>query len=473
MAYKFLDSTGLAHVFTKIKILLNTKADNDHTHQYAGSASVGGAANSALKLENARTINGVSFDGTKNISIDTGVTSVNDSTGAVIIKDYVTSLSVNGKTITYNKKDGTSGTITTQDTTYSAATTSTAGLMSASDKTKLNGIAEGANKYTLPAATASTLGGVKIGSNISNSSGTISLTKDNVTNALGYTPPTDSTATTSADGLMSADDKTKLNGIAAGAEVNVQSDWNATSGDALILNKPSIPSKTSDLTNDSGYITSSDIPEGAAASTTTPKMDGTAAVGTEMAFARGDHTHPTDTSRVPVTRKVNGKALSADITIDVGTPIVAATSSDGVAYTGTVDGVTALTVGMTITIVPDKTSTSIAATLNINSLGAKYIRQCTTNSTATAFSPAKANWLVANKPITVQYDGEYWRTIAPRTNASDMAGTVAIANGGTGATTAAAALTNLGAAPAYEYSTTDLTAGTSALETGKIYIVYE
>lgn len=34
--------------------------------------------------------------------------------------------------------------------------------------------------------------------------------------------------------------KTKLDGIAAGAEVNVQSDWNATSGDALILNKPTL-----------------------------------------------------------------------------------------------------------------------------------------------------------------------------------------------------------------------------------------
>ena len=33
-------------------------------------------------------------------------------------------------------------------------------------------------------------------------------------------------------------DRNKLDGIAAGAEVNVQSDWNATSGDALILNKP-------------------------------------------------------------------------------------------------------------------------------------------------------------------------------------------------------------------------------------------
>jgi hypothetical protein len=35
--------------------------------------------------------------------------------------------------------------------------------------------------------------------------------------------------------------KTKLDGIAAGAEVNVNADWNATSGDAQILNKPSIP----------------------------------------------------------------------------------------------------------------------------------------------------------------------------------------------------------------------------------------
>jgi len=41
---------------------------------------------------------------------------------------------------------------------------------------------------------------------------------------------------------------TKLSGIADGAEVNVQSDWNATSGDALILNKPTIPS--GDLVDD-------------------------------------------------------------------------------------------------------------------------------------------------------------------------------------------------------------------------------
>ena len=51
--------------------------------------------------------------------------------------DKISGLSVSGKTITYTKGDGTTGTITTQDTTYDIATTSAAGLMSAADKTRL------------------------------------------------------------------------------------------------------------------------------------------------------------------------------------------------------------------------------------------------------------------------------------------------------------------------------------------------
>lgn len=61
---------------------------------------------------------------------------------------------------------------------------------STEEKTKLTGIEENANNYILPSATPTVLGGVKIGNNISNSDGTISLTKKNVTDALGYIPST-------------------------------------------------------------------------------------------------------------------------------------------------------------------------------------------------------------------------------------------------------------------------------------------
>lgn len=49
------------------------------------------------------------------------------------------------------------------DTTYSVVTTSANGLMSKEDKVKLNGIAENANNYSLPAATSAAIGGVKQG----------------------------------------------------------------------------------------------------------------------------------------------------------------------------------------------------------------------------------------------------------------------------------------------------------------------
>lgn len=51
-------------------------------------------------------------------------------------------------------------------------------------------------------------------------------------------------------------EQTKLAGIAAGAEVNVQSDWNQSDStlDDYIKNKPTIPTKTSQLTNDSRFL---------------------------------------------------------------------------------------------------------------------------------------------------------------------------------------------------------------------------
>lgn len=72
-----------------------------------------------------------------------------------------------------------------------------------------------------------------------------------------------------------------------------------------------IPSKVSQLENDAKYITLAEVPDGIAASTTVPKVDsGSGDVGTETAFARGDHVHPTDTTRLAT----NGDASSVTVT---------------------------------------------------------------------------------------------------------------------------------------------------------------
>lgn len=301
---------------------------------------------------------------TSQLTNDSGFKTTDNNTTYTLTQD-----STDGHKITLTPSTGTATTITIPDnnTTYSAATQSAAGLMSASDKKKLDGVATSANNYThpttsgnkhipsggssgqvlkwsadgtavwgaassytLPNATSSTLGGVKIGSNITVSSGTISLTKDNVTGALGYTPPTINTtysaATTSAAGLMSAADKTKLDGIAANANnyilpaattvlggVKTTSTVTSTSGltacpiiDGTVYYKDTNTTYSVATQSANGLMSANDKKalDGMAATTTTPKAAGTAAVGSETKYARGDHVHPAQTT-------VSGNAGSA------------------------------------------------------------------------------------------------------------------------------------------------------------------
>ena len=117
------------------------------------------------------------------------------------------------------KSDITALGIPESDTTYSAATTSAEGLMSAADKTKLDGVTAGANKYTHPRYTARASGLYKVTvDSTGHVSAATAVAKSDIT-ALGI-PESDTTysaATTSAEGLMSAADKTKLDGVTAGA----------------------------------------------------------------------------------------------------------------------------------------------------------------------------------------------------------------------------------------------------------------
>lgn len=71
-AVSAVTSTELGYldgVTSSIQTQLNGKAASNHTHNYAGSSSAGGAANSAVKLQTARTINGTPFDGTTSITL--------------------------------------------------------------------------------------------------------------------------------------------------------------------------------------------------------------------------------------------------------------------------------------------------------------------------------------------------------------------------------------------------------------------
>lgn len=179
-------------------------------------------------------------------------------------------------------------------------------LVEASNKNgylKINGV--DTKIYELPTATTSSLGAVRIGTGLSidSATGTISVSNegmavgsaDKLTAARIISLTGDASGSVSfdgskdvaievtilddshnhiisnIDGLQSALDKkvnavegkglstndyttaekNKLAGIAAGAEVNVNADWNANSGDAQILNKPTA---LSSFTNDEGFI---------------------------------------------------------------------------------------------------------------------------------------------------------------------------------------------------------------------------
>ena len=143
-------------------------------------------------------------------------------------KYYALKLDANGKGYVY---------VPWENTTYPDATTSAHGLMTAADKTKLNGIAAGAQvnpgvattsaNGLMSASDKSKLNGIAAGAQVNPGAATQSAAGlmsaadkkklDGIATGAQVNP---GVATTSSNGLMSSSDKSKLNGIAAGAQVN-------------------------------------------------------------------------------------------------------------------------------------------------------------------------------------------------------------------------------------------------------------
>ena len=155
-------------------------------------------------------------DGTWAVPPDTNTTYSNmtAATSSAAGKAGLVPAPAAGAQTKYLRGDGTWQ--TPPNTTYNAATTSTSGLMSAADKTKLDGIAAGANKYTLPTASSSTLGGVKTTSTVTSTSG---LTACPIISGVPYYKDTNTTYSLSSFGITAtATELNKLVGVTATAD---------------------------------------------------------------------------------------------------------------------------------------------------------------------------------------------------------------------------------------------------------------
>lgn len=181
--------------------------------------------------------------------------------------------------------DGTAVWGSDNNTTYSNATQTSSGLMSNTDKTKLDGIAAGANNYTLPSA-GSSLGGVKSGGDVTISSGVITVNDDSHNHIIS-----------NVDGLQSA-----LDGKAASGHSHNDTYYTETEVDTMLSGKANT-SHTHTIANITNLQSTLDGKAAASHgthvsySTMAPVMDGSASVGTASTVARSDHKHPTDTSR--------------------------------------------------------------------------------------------------------------------------------------------------------------------------------
>ena len=428
---KLYTTTGTATTGTMtqkaITDALSGKASSSHTHNYAGSSSAGGAANSAVKLATARTINGTSFDGSKNITtanwgttrtltIGNSAKSVNGSgnvswslseIGAAASShthNYAGSSSAGGAATSANKLNGVS--LTNQDLDdYTSGVNFYYGAGSNTVTNKPSGI-DNFGMFTFQTA-----GGwftqILYGSD------------DKI-----YTRRYSGSAWTSWSTLYSTVNKPTPSAIGAAASSHTHNYAGSSSaGGAANSVKTSLIIKlnggTTEGTNmftfngataKSINITPSAI--GAAASshgthvsysTTAPKANGTAAAGSASTVARSDHVHPLQTT-------VSGNAGSA-------TKLATARTIDGVSFNGTANithfgtcstaaGTAAkvvsctgftLATGAVITVKFSATNTAANPTLNVNSTGAKYIRY--------RGSAISAGYLAANRVYTFVYDG--------------------------------------------------------------------
>lgn len=182
---KYLGLSGLQDVIKKIRDLITSVENNLNSHtlnksnphkvtkEQIGLSNVENKSSATIRSELTKEniVDGLGYTPPTKDTIYTHPTYTAKTNG--LYKVTVDSTGHVSAVASVTKADITALGIPGQDTntTYGVATQSTNGLLSSTDKTKLDGIATGANKYVLPTASSSTLGGVKTTSQVTSSSG--------------------------------------------------------------------------------------------------------------------------------------------------------------------------------------------------------------------------------------------------------------------------------------------------------------
>ena len=132
---------------------------------------------------------------------------------------------------------------------------------------------------------------------------------------------------------------------------------------------------------------------------------GSAAYTSSGAYAASNHTH-----NYAGSRSSGGDAdwaKGADFSDCAFSNNGVSTSGNGSAYTATVSGFS-LGTGKSIVMIPNVTSTTTTPTLNVSGTGAKNIRMRLSSSTSSTIPLIRSDFLTQYKPVKVTYDGTYW-----------------------------------------------------------------
>jgi hypothetical protein len=191
---------------------------------------------------------------------------------------------------------------------------------------------------------------------------------NNTSNKLTYGTPSDvgaaasshthSDATQSVAGFLSTADKTKLDGIASGAEVNVNADWNASSGDAQILNKPTLGTAAAAATTD--FAAASHTHAASAITSGTLDVARLPVGAGSTQIAAGNHTH--------VVADVTGAAASGSITSSGLTQATARLLGRTSASTGSIEEIQ---IGSGLSLSAGELSSTVSAGIPATLLDAK------------------------------------------------------------------------------------------------------